>query len=113
MELFDRFDMGAGEHMEKQKVYSNLAEHSKSPDLKLISSEETGQAKTCRVEEAEEFSGIKQKYKNQMILEVGWADQILHVKLSNRLGVSPSGLNATIKKKYGCRISSFAGKKEW
>ncbi len=98
MELFDRFDMGAGEHMEKQKVYSNLAEHSKSPDLKLISSEETGQAKTCRVEEAEEFSGIKQKYKNQMILEVGWADQILHVKLSNRLGVSPSGLNATIKK---------------
>lgn len=84
--------------MEKQKVYSSLAEHTKSPDLKLISSEETGLAKTGRIEEPEEFSGIKQKYKNQMILEVGWADQILHVKLANRLGVSPSGLNATIKK---------------
>lgn len=84
--------------MEKQKIYANLAEHTKGPDLKLISSEETGQVKTGRIEESEEFSGIKQKYKNQMILEVGWADQILHVKLANRLGVSPSGLNATIKK---------------
>lgn len=84
--------------MEKKIIYSNLAEHTKSPDLKIVLPEETGQVKSGGVEEQEEFSNFKQKYKNQMLLEVGWAEQILHVKLANRLGVSPSGLNATIKK---------------
>lgn len=84
--------------MDKKILHSNLAEHTKSPDLKLLMPEEDGQAKSGGGETQEDFSSIKQKYKNQMLLEVGWTEQILHVKLANRLGVSPSGLNATIKK---------------
>ncbi len=84
--------------MNKKIVYSNLAEHTESLDLKLLTSEEDGLVKSGGVEEQEDFSNIKQKYKYQLLLEVGWAEQILHVKLANRLGVSPSGLNATVKK---------------
>lgn len=84
--------------MDKKIIYSNLAEHTKSLDLKLLTPEEDGQVKSGGAEEQEDFSNIKQKYKNQMLLEVGWTEQILHVKLANRLGISPSGLNATIKK---------------
>lgn len=78
--------------MDKGIIYTNLAENDITSDLTLLTSN------TNERQEIGKFDQIKQKYKNQTLLEIFWSDQILHVTLANRLGLSPSGLNATLKK---------------
>lgn len=73
-------------------MHTNLAENNITSDLTLLTSN------TNAIQEIGKFDQIKQKYKNQTLLEIYWTDQILHVMLANRLGLSSSGLNATLKK---------------
>lgn len=41
---------------------------------------------------------LKQKYKDSVLFEIYQSDRILHSVLANRINVSPSGLNAIIKR---------------
>ena len=84
--------------MGKSIVHTNLAEDDIKSDLTLFHSRTNERQGLTAVKEIENVDQIKQKYKNQTLLEIYWTDQILHVMLANRLGLSPSGLNATIKK---------------
>lgn len=49
-------------------------------------------------EEKETIVQLKQKYKDTVLLEVFQSERILHSVLANRIKVSPSGLNAIIKR---------------
>lgn len=50
------------------------------------------------VEEKDTIFELKQKYKDAVLFELYESEKMLHSTLANRLPVSPSGLNAVVKK---------------
>ncbi|MCI9480617.1 MAG: hypothetical protein HFI21_16775 [Lachnospiraceae bacterium] len=82
--------------MSKNILQTNYSGNNGAPDL-IVMSSETSEQKKAVMEEAA-FTQVKQKYKNQILAEVYFTDRLSHLHLSNRLGVSASGLNATLKK---------------
>lgn len=52
------------------------------------------------------ISQIKQKYKDQVLIEIYESGRILHAELANRIPISASGLNAVIKKINEFRIKA-------
>lgn len=83
--------------MNKKVMHTNLADNVITPDISLLTLD-TNEKQELIGGEFGQFVQIRQKYKNQTLMEVYGTGNILHVTLANRLGVSASGLNATLKK---------------
>lgn len=83
--------------MGKNILQTSYSGNNGASDLFVLSSNASEQKKAVMEEEAA-FMQVKQKYKNQILAEVYFTDRLSHLYLSNRLGVSASGLNATVKK---------------
>ena len=64
--------------------------------IKSISSGEEEQ--DSMAEETGSLEQIRQKHKNPILFELFWSNPLLHVTLANRVLLSASGLNASLKK---------------
>lgn len=73
-----------GNTMRKMELYSDY----KQSSITRLSSNE----------DCETIVNLKQKYKNSVLLEIYQSKPVLHSVLANRMQVSPSGLNAVIKR---------------
>lgn len=74
---------------------ADLGKNSRNSNLTILSSKAD---KFNIVDEAEDVYQVKQKYKDLLLLLLYWAGMLLHAVLADRLGLSASGLNATIKR---------------